>query len=217
MAPHALPFVFLLLTCASLASCRVAPLGPPANEFARLEQRLEQAQSVRMDFHVTAEGAVEADLRGSLRVEGDQELHLRAEGTFAGKDVQVSFHSTTTGSGDEGAGHDVDASGRELRDAVLVGLTRMGILHNLARLSAQKPIDHGTGGVRDWVTVGALRSDPERPRALVFDLSVAGEPSGTASLELGPTGSPTVRHQTVHFPDGDMRVVERYSDVELRP
>jgi len=39
----------------------------------------------------------------------------------------------------------------EVREALVIGLTRMGILHNLARLVAGVPPDRASGGVRDWV------------------------------------------------------------------
>ncbi|HED66644.1 MAG TPA: hypothetical protein ENJ09_13940 [Planctomycetes bacterium] len=202
----------LFLACAWLPSCRSAfTMDDPALAFARLEDRLAAASVVSLEFHVTAEGAVAADLRGSLRIEGEREVHLRAQGSFAGQDVRLSSDWETRGRAR------APESARQLREAILVGWTRMGILHNLARLSEHEGIDHAEGGVREWVTVGSFRTESGRSRDLTFDLSVAGRPAGTATLKLGLLGDPMRRRQTVHFPSGDMRVVEEYSAVSIRP
>jgi hypothetical protein len=50
-----------------------------------------------------------------------------------------------------------------------------------------------------------------------FEISVAGVPSGSASLEIDSQGRPVVRRQTVRFSSGEMRVVERYSTVAIEP
>ncbi|HED64544.1 MAG TPA: hypothetical protein ENJ09_03210 [Planctomycetes bacterium] len=65
--------------------------------------------------------------------------------------------------------------------------------------------------------MGSFRTESGRSRDLTFDLSVAGRPAGTATLKLGLLGDPLRRRQTVHFPSGDMRVVEEYSAVSIRP
>ena len=38
---------------------------------------------------------------------------------------------------------------------------------------------------------------------------------GETTLELDSAGWPTQRTQTVHFPNGDMKVVERYEAFEV--
>jgi hypothetical protein len=52
---------------------------------------------------------------------------------------------------------------------------------------------------------------------VTFALTVDGEPSGTATLEIDRNGYPAVRRQTVEFPTGEMKVVERYTDVLIEP
>lgn len=93
----------------------------------------------------------------------------------------------------------------------------MGVLHNLAMLVGGAPPDHAAGGVEDWVqTVDHRRPVPSGPppgpdgEAVTFGLVVGGEPSGTATLWLDDRGVPVRREQTVEFPEGVMRVVERY-------
>lgn len=50
-------------------SVRAEGSGPaPAEAFAQLETRLLRANPLSLDFHITAEGALAADLQGELRV-----------------------------------------------------------------------------------------------------------------------------------------------------
>jgi hypothetical protein len=78
------------------------------------------------------------------------------------------------------------------------------------------------GGVRDWVVVEGFSFDEavevqDGSRVVSFSMIVGGVPAGTAALELGSRGSPIVRRQTVRFPTGEMRVVERYTRVLISP
>jgi hypothetical protein len=88
----------------------------------------------------------------------------------------------------------------------------MGVLHNLARLTEAAPPDHSEGGVREGVTVGGFAADSE---GISFDLMVDGEPVGSATLQLDENGLPSVRRQSVTFPDGEMVVTETYRSVTV--
>ncbi|MCA9648968.1 MAG: hypothetical protein H6712_32330 [Myxococcales bacterium] len=217
--------------CARSASSAAPPaaVAPSADEpapeaiasaetaFQELEQRL-LAEGTRLRFHITAEGAVEVDLRGELRV--DDELDLRVKGLFAGEAYELRLWTQ----GDLLLGGPVGTPAFEqprpaaLAPAIVVGLTRMGLLHNIAVLIAGAPPDHGEGGVEQWVqTVGHHRveagAEEGEHEGLSFDLVVAGQPSGTATLWLDEDGQPRRRMQAVAFPDGEMRVIERYEPV----
>jgi hypothetical protein len=114
-----------------------------------------------------------------------------------------------------------------LKEALLLGLTRMGLLHNLARLTANAPPDHADVGVREWVTLSSFASDRTDPvnapipetfrHGISFELTVAEQRAGSAVLEIDAHGRPVIRRQTVEFPAGRMRVVERYSSVTIEP
>ncbi len=89
----------------------------------------------------------------------------------------------------------------------------MGLLHNLARLVSNEAPDHPDGTVMQWVQVTDLsRLDGGAGElGIQFTLVVSGVASGTALLRVDDeTGETIVREQTVQFPDGEMRVVERY-------
>ena len=107
-----------------------------------------------------------------------------------------------------------------LAAALVVGLTRMGVLHNLAMLVGGAAPARAEGGVEDWVqTVDhrPLSPAPAEGEAICFGLRVEGEPSGEATLWLDADGMPTRREQIVPFPEGEMRVVERYERVSGLP
>lgn len=192
--------------------------GGAAAAFSGLETRLMDARTVRLGFDITSEGAFESDLRGTLAITGDDRVELVASGTFGGQAVDLKASSDgrgfTYGNGD---GLRTGAIPPRLKEALLIGLTRMGLLHNLAVLTANSPPDRAEGGVREWVRVHDFGWSADVPPAARFSIEVAGTPVGSASLGLDPDGNPVIRRQTVQFPQGEMRVVERYSGVEIEP
>jgi hypothetical protein len=109
----------------------------------------------------------------------------------------------------------VQARPVEFDDALLVGVVRMGVLHNIAKLSASQPpryriaplrrppgSRHAVCRTRDWVNLGQFAN---QSNALSFALNVAGEPAGTATLSLDARNLRAQREQRVVFPEGDAR------------
>lgn len=204
----------------------------PEQRFAALEAALLGASAVELDFEVIAEGALEVSITGHLATSVEGHQNLQAVGTFGGAPVEVML--TADPGGIRWGGVDDPTEGAalpEVREALLVGLTRMGILHNVARLTAGAPPDHAEAGVEGWVVVGAFRPGDRVPAGanpvpldapgqadadgLAFDITVAGVPSGAATLWIDGEGLPLERRQTVAFPDGEMRVTERYTAVRI--
>lgn len=188
----------------------------PGDAVAALEARLDAAQRVEVEFEVSATGAVTANVRGRLHLERGGATVLEATGRFAGESLDVALTADAErmllrGGADESL---LRARPTELDDALLIGLTRMGILHNLARLTAANAPDHADGGVRAWVTLEPLG---QRQDTLEFGLTVAGEPAGTATLSLDARGLPLLREQRVAFPEGEMHVTERYLGFDVAP
>lgn len=208
--------VVLALLLAGCASSQPAAPEAAANALAALEARL-LTEPGTVHYHITSEGAFAADLTGLLEMTGDY-VGLTAEGDFGGIATQLQLtvldgevemvvpDSTVT-----------EAQPPALREAVVLGMTRMGLLHNLARLTVADLPDHAEGGVDGWVeTHSAAWGPTERiegveARALHFALRVAGTEAAEVTLWLDPaTGLPVRRNQTVDFPGGTMTVVERY-------
>ena len=189
-----------------------------AGELAALENRLLEAEVVRVDFTITSEGILGTALEGRLDIRGNT-LSLEADGDFGGSPVDLILAV----SGTEIAGGNLalaDASLREFsvknpgaaKEAVILGMTRMGILHNLALLTGSRPPDRSAGGIRDWVTTDKVRRQGD---GLAFDILVDGHEAAEAMLAMDSRRLPTRRDQTNRFPAGEMRVVETYRVFEV--
>lgn len=183
----------------------------PAAILAELERRLLAAETVSCEFRVTSEGVFQAEFTGLLEVRGRDWFQLSAAGLFGGEGTEVILRAADGEMAFGPAGTPAAAPRpAHLPESVLIGLTRMGILHNLARLTAAAPPDRGEGGVREWVTAGGVRGCGSPADPLQFEVIVAGQPAGTAWLILSETGLPRLRRQVVRFPSGQMTVTERY-------
>ncbi|MEM8556410.1 MAG: hypothetical protein AAGG50_01085 [Bacteroidota bacterium] len=189
--------------------------------FETLRQGLLDQRFVRVDVSVTADTGRTADLAGALWLGPQNRAWLRASGTFAGDSVAPSLMSDGVQIVRAQQGlTDFDTpvpTPPALNEALVVGFFGMGILHNLAMLTADQPPDHAEGGAATWVTAHdrAWGMQEERNgqtlKPLTFAIQVEGQPSGTAALWLdSETGLPVERTQTVQFPTGTMEVVERY-------
>ena len=213
-----------LLALAALAAGCARPGAPPepaatpAAALEAVEARLLEAPEVGIRYRARAEGPYRGEISGVLRLRGD-EVTLEAEGEFAGEPMRARLSADARGmSGGNGATGFDGPRPEGLREALVVGLVRMGILHNLARLSAGAAPDHADGGVREWVVATDPRwVAPEAEGASAgvgFGITVAGSPAGEAELWLDARGLPLGRRQVVRFPGGEMRVTEEY---ELLP
>lgn len=220
---RSVPLIILLV----LAGCSVEPTSEPVTAsasaidtsvgaegvLAALEYRLMSDGSLAFDFEISSSGAVSSALSGRLDARWP-DVELAADGEFAGRPADLGLAST----GDDLTCSNGEATTAprpaELRDAIVIGLTRMGLLHNLAVLTGGRGPDHAGGGVREWVEsrdVAFAETDDDTTVVLEFAIRVAGADSGTARLELDrATGLPRRREQTVQFPQGEMRVVEIY-------
>ncbi len=212
-----------LLGCASPPAA--VPLGPvdpatavtaelaPGTAFNSLEQRL-LAGSWQLRFEVVATGAIAVKMAGELRVA--EEIDLRARGTFI--DTEYDLRLWTRGdrlfAGPIDGPHIEAPRPTALVPALAMGLSRMGILHNVARLTAGAVPDHADGGVRSWVQTLEHRMVGD---AIAFALVVDGQPSGEATLWLDADGMPRRREQRVPFASGEMRVTERYEVLVAPP
>lgn len=189
---------------------------------ARLEgvERALTREAVRLRFDVTSAGVLESRMVGVLEMDGDR-VELEARGTFAGQAVELLFDADGTRMRGRGGARAFELSQPAgLREAIAVGMVRMGILHTLAVLAAGAPPDHAQGGVRDWLTLSVL---PDAPTVavmeplhevlpsdpLTFDVRVDGEPAVHATLWV-EDGLPRERQQLTRFAQGEMTVREAF-------
>jgi hypothetical protein len=186
-----------------------------------LEARLLDDPPPRLEALLVSRGAFAAELEAVLESDsaGVAAFHLR--GVFGGDSVDAGWRRLPDGGLSLRArGHDsLLAAGPALDEAVWLGLTRMGLLHNAALLQAGRGPDHREGGVDGWVQAlpaDSATSGGDSPLAL--EIQVGGVPAATARLWLDvTTGLPVRREQTVRFPGGEMAVEESYRWPAVRP
>lgn len=191
--------------------------------FRELEQRLLGAESVRIRGAAGSAGAVISGLEGEAVIASGNRAHLQFSGDFGGAEVTLALvadgEQMWGGNGTDQFESEVPAA---LNEGIVLGFTRMGILHNLALLSSASPPDGTDGTIDDWVAVSNFAwgdsetLDGVATETLTFDLAVHETPSAKVVLWLDlENGLPVQREQMVHFPDGDMRAIEVYEAVEI--
>jgi hypothetical protein len=178
-----------------------------------LEQRLQAAQQVDLTFEIESTGAVICRFSGTLHWVRDGDLSLRTTGVFDGVEQDLELRGDADTLATFVSGEQVWAGPRPaaLIEAIVLGLTRQGLLHNLAMLSVGGPPERGEGGIGEWLTFTDARLGPP----LEFGIEVEGQEVGRASLWTDAAGLPVERHQTVEFPGGAMQVVERYPESSI--
>ena len=203
-----------------LFSTAASAQDDPATLIAQLEARLLAARHIAIEATIESRGAVVSNLKGRSELFDRNRASWSYTGTFAGQPADFSLASDGRALQMKSGGRaGEEPVGRESNRALLIGLLRMGLLHNLARLSGLTAPDHAQGGVEQWVQLDSFRpttfavgGELEGMMAFGFDLVVAGTVSGSARLWLDPaTGLPRRRQLTVRFPQGEMVVTEDYT------
>jgi hypothetical protein len=214
----------LLLTASSLWLPEALADTEADAAFAELENNL-LTSDFSLTFDIVSTGPYPAHLEGAASLRGADEVSVEADGQFAGEDVAIRLTARDGKmKGGNGASGFEQSTPGGLRKALILGLTRMGLLHNLAVMSSGAPPDHAGGGVRDWVQVKDLRLatgtiiDGDPALAFHFTIVVSGEDAATAVLWVdAETGLPIKREQVVRFDGGEMRVTEIYSAMTIYP
>lgn len=212
-----------LLVTACASGPRPMPAGATAQErLERTEAALLGAKNLSGAFEIEATGQNASKFTGTLELAGGNALQLVSDGRFGGEDVHVELDSRsgdinrTVTKGASVNGHR-DPPASALGEAIVVGLARMGLLHNLATLSMDKIIDHADGGVRDAVKAleakdgAADQAAGEACHRVDYVLEVGGKRMGEASTCISDSTSlPLQRRTVVHFEGGDMIATETW-------
>ena len=215
----------LLIVLAGCAS-GPRPVPPSLTAAERLhfaEGALLEGKNLTGTFEIDSKGENAAHLTGTIELIDGNGLRLMAEGNFKSEPVQVELDSRdpsgivrTTTKGPSASSHK-DPPAQKLREAVGLGIARLGLLHNLALLSLDQPVDKAAGGFADWVKPLAPKDgasdtiNGEPCRRVDFGIEVDGKNLGEASMCIADaTGLPMQRSQTVHFPTGEMTVSETF-------
>lgn len=221
------------VSTASTGAAGDGPKSAPSDQdgtemLATLEARLLAARQMIVEYEAEATGAIAIEVSGKLETYGDAQIDFRVDGFFADQAVSRWMVVDEASMYIRGDQHTPDTETME-RDgishqtALVLGLTRMGVMHNVARLVDMKHPDHYDGDPDAWVKADQVRvGTPELREGvelvpLRFHVFVDGTDSATATVWLHPeTGLPVEREQTVDFGDeGTMTVVERYTKFEI--
>jgi hypothetical protein len=209
-----------------LAGCAAGPRAvpeklTPAERLAFCEEATLGAKATA-SFEIDSEGSHQAHFSGTLELTGSNALQLGAEGKFDHEDVRVDLESmkgdinrSVTRGSSFNSHHRTAAP--ELREAVAVGLVRMGLLHSLALLVKDADLSNIDGGAKGVVKTlevkeaGLERVDSEPCHRLDYSLLVDDRIKGEATLCVADlTGLPVQRRLVVHFDQGDLTDVEHY-------
>lgn len=215
----------VLVSASVLSTPRALALGEdPVELMAQLESRLASARRVLIEADIESTGAIAVKLKGTTELNDRNRARVAYAGEFAGKPVTLSLtadgRALKIGNGSGQQALPVEA---ESNRALIVGLARMGVLHNLARAVSLQGPDHAAAGVAQWVqldsfrpTTYAIGGEMEGLMSFGYDLVVDGETSGSVRLWLDPqTLLPKRRSVVVRFPQGDMTVTEDYREFRL--
>lgn len=214
-------FVFLCFLCVENAF----GAGEDGAELMRqLQNRLLAAKRIAVEADIQSRGTMFTTLKGSALLGERNTLTLSYGGQFGDRPavlvLTADYRSQELRSGGNSRR---EAMPGETNRAVLIGLLRMGLLHNLTRLSRLEAPDHAAGGVEQWVTLDNFRpttyilgGELEGTLSFGFDVLLRGEHSASARLWLDPaSGLPRRREQTVKLPGGETKVIESYTRFTL--
>ncbi len=205
----------------------------PKEVFDKMEASLMKIKNRRVKFRIEATGAVTGTFEGEILFKKGNVMDYRTSGKFLGKDHKLFLlcdgaKLSGGSSSSEKSPFEMDAPAG-LRPGILIGMSRMGLMHNIARLTGNKPPDRIDGSVYSWLVVQdaayAKENPPNSPLAaaelkqndkklivVFYKLGVENEKNaGDVELWIDKkTNLPTFRTITVHFPQGDMFVTEKY-------
>lgn len=199
------------------------PATAPASALDALEQRLIAAPSFRVHARLASSGRIQSHFDGTVVAGAGARMRFALQGAFGGRDADALF--TCDGArmrgGNRGQPFDLDAA-PGLREGVVVGFVRRGLLHDVARLASGKTPDTIDGSARRHLeVVGATHAPGEPIRGAATEqwtwaLYVDHVHGADETLWLDArTGLPLRRRVVVHFPEGDMDVGEEYDEVDV--
>lgn len=192
--------------------------------FAQVQENLLTANSVKLKCKIVAEGIFPTKLEGEIFLQKPNKAQIKVSGTFVKSGVELFLDSN--GKVIKGGNQDKQfemGTPEFLLDGILVGAMGMGFLHNFAMLSTSYPPDKTDGTAKDWVQTKNHNFSGEKEirgilaKPINFQILVAGQPSGKATLWINPkTNLPIQRNQEVEFPTGKMKVVESYEEFTVK-
>jgi len=184
-----------ILIALLLTACATTPSLPPAERLANVEKELERSTEVKLRFTTRTTGAVESHYTGTMNVLQGNIASIDANGEMMGKPSTLRYSA--------------NGSPAQVSHALIVTLVRMGLTHDFYELSTGKPPSFVEGGVDEALRLDKLQWDAKEKK-FTYHLIVDKTDAGEGELWVGRHDYPIHRKLTVHFPQGDMQVDERY-------
>jgi hypothetical protein len=196
--------------------------------FRALEDRLLHARRIAIKARLKSTGAFNTEFVGHLNITQDSargidgRVHMDFDGMLDATPADVLLIADGRGMGMNDRGG--LKTPPQLIPALVRGLVRMGLLHNVARGATGETPDHGDGAqeLTAWLTVDSFSFGPEetvggrKMRQVNYRLLVDNQPQAEATLWIAAdTGLPVQRRMTVHFDKGDMHVTESYGHFDV--
>ena len=193
--------------------------------FDELEKLLLEADSLQLVTHIKSGGQVPSRFEGTLLLQKGDRARLDQNGAFMGQPARAHLVSDGSRMKVESAQKQSQADNpKALNEGLIIGFTRMGLLHNIAVISSGALPEGTDGTTRDWIQVSQFTALSEEvlngveSEKFGFNITVSGQPAGEATLWLRKdNGLPLQREQTVYFEGGSMTVVESYPLFERNP
>jgi len=187
--------------------------------FEQIEARVLGARAVVVEGDVRADGALDAELHGRVAASPGNRLTAAWTGRLRGKAVDLRLQSDGRTLVMKSGGEEARApAAMELNHALLIGLVRMGLYHNLARAAGLRGPDRDSGGIEHWIheeyfhLVHVLGPPEPGAAILSFDVLADGVPATTTRIWLDPSsGLPARREQTYALESGAATMVETYT------
>jgi hypothetical protein len=128
--------------------------------FSDLENKLLRSRLIHLECQVSSTGANVVDFSGQVDIKKNRVVELSFFGRFDGRQTDPILNSDgrRLSGGSTKEQFDLPAE-PALAEALIIGFTRMGILHNLASFSSGAMPEKAGGGARDWVEVGEFRTE----------------------------------------------------------
>lgn len=177
--------IALMLAAACSGDCKVQ------KQFDQMEAALVEAP-VMGTMHAHAEGAFKGDVDATIKFTDETTVDFKGE--VQGQQVDKNWEHATT---------------LELRDSLLIGLTRMGIFHNLVNFARNRPPANIEGGVRQALQPHDFAK--AKGGGIAYKLRIGNREMGDATIKFDPkTKLPVSRTLVAHIDQGEMRVTETY-------
>jgi len=191
--------VFLITVCGN----SVAEESP----LVLLEAQL-LTSPLAFEFQINSTGAVVSDIKGRFHY-CENELMIDVDGELFAEPVRLKMRADL----ERLSLNDTSMPMPDyLHEAIIIGFVRLGLLHNIIRLSGNLIPDHGEGGVRDWVQIPVVGQNSD---LMFFDIFVSKSKAAHAELTLDEQGLPKFRRQTMYFGGDEMLVTENYALITL--